>query len=403
MNFKYRAQDKQGQIVIGIVQAKDQDEANRLLEDKGFGVLEIKVSTAHQLIDWSVLRRVAIRDLVAFYRALAMMLASDVSIVESLKIISSQTKNQKMNRVLVEVYHNVNEGMRFSDAMSAYPKIFGEFYIHMIRSGEVTGKLEEVLSYLADQQVKDYEFKAKIRGAMSYPIFVLSAMFIMGTGVLGFVIPKLTVMLIESGVSLPWTTRFLIAVSDFVKDYWYIVIFGTISIVTGSQLFFKRTLLGRKLWHKMLMNMPIFGASFIRKIYLVRLTRSLNMLVIGGVPLVEAIEISSSVVGNYYYEKMMKQTAESVKDGNNIATVFGQHPELIPEMLTQLTMIGEQSGRLDQVFEKVGDFYAKEVDNTVQNISKMIEPIIMVVLGLAVAFLVMSIMLPMFKATQAMG
>ncbi|MFH1713445.1 MAG: type II secretion system F family protein, partial [Candidatus Jacksonbacteria bacterium] len=373
-------------------------------QDKGLTVIGLEErQKKFGDIRLSFLEKIKIKDLVLFYRQLSMMISSDIPVVKALQIISSQAQNPKMQGVLIEIYENVNEGMKFSDALAKYKKIFGDFYINMIRSGEISGKFDEVLLYLADSQEKDYQFRAKLKGAMTYPMFILSAMFLMGLGMMIFVIPRLTAMLLETGVKLPITTRMLIAASDFTKSFWYLIILGVIGSIFGFKAFINKTLLGKKIWHKALLKIPKLGPDLVQKTYLVHLTKSLAMLLVGGVPLTQAIEITSAVVGNYYYEKMLKYTADSVKDGNTIASVFMQYPNLIPNMLTQMTSVGEQTGRVDQVFEKIGKFYEAEVDNMVENISKIIEPVIMLLMGGAVGFLVISIMLPMFKASEAVG
>jgi type IV pilus assembly protein PilC len=403
MQFKYQAKNNKGKIITGLAQAINKNQAAELIEDKGLTVISLEEHKKFGNIQIAFLEKVTIKDLVLFYRQLSMMIASDIPVVKGLRIIAAQTDNAKFQRILTEVYENVNEGMKFSDALNQHSNIFGDFYINMIRSGEVSGKFDEVLLYLANNQEKDYQFKAKIKGAMTYPVFILSALFIMGILMMVFIVPKLTKTLLESGVALPLSTRMLIFASNVTKQFWYLIVGGTVGSIVGLRLFTSKTIIGKKIWHRLILKIPKFGPNLVRKTYLIRLTKSMALLVIGGVPLTQAIEITSKVVGNVHYEQMLMDTAESVKDGNTIASVFMQYPDLIPNMLTQMTSIGEQTGKVDQVFEKIGSFYEKEVDTQVENISKIIEPVIMVILGLAVGFLVVSIMLPMFKMGEAVG
>lgn len=401
MEYKYEAKNNKGKILAGLVQAMNEEQAVELIEDKGLTVISIRENKKFGEIHISFLEKVTVKDMVLFYRQLSMMIASDIPIVQAVKIIAAQTKNPKLQKILVEVYESVNEGMKFSDALARHNRIFGDFYINMIKSGEVSGKFDEVLLYLADQQEKDYQFKAKIKGAMMYPIFILVVLFAMGMIMMIFIVPKLTKTLLESGVALPLSTRVLIGVSNFSKRFWYLIIGGVGGVFFAVRFFIERTLLGKKIWHWLILHIPKFGPDLIRKTYLVRLTKSMSLLVIGGVPLTQSIEITAAVIGNYYYEQMMLTTAESVKDGNTIASVFMQYPHLIPDMVTQMTSVGEQTGRVDQVFEKIGSFYEGEVEQVVANISKLIEPVIMVIMGLAVGFLVTAIMLPMFKMSES--
>lgn len=402
MNFTYEAMNNQGASIKGLVEAATKAEAIALVEEKGYTVARLSEVKSKGALRLKFLERVTIKDLVAFYRQLSLMISSDIPIVQALKILSTQEmKNVKMREILVDVYENVNEGMKCSDALARWSEVFGDFYIYMIRSGEASGKFNEVLDYLADQQEKDYEFRSKIKGAMSYPIFILAALLIMGSIMMIFVIPKLTAMLIESGIELPITTRFLIFTSNTLKQFWYLIFIGIAGGLVGFRLFITKHKTGRRLWHRAVLLIPSFGPNLIQKTYLVRMTKSLALLIIGGVPLTEAIEIAASVVGNVHYEAMLKHTAEEVRDGNTIGSVFVKYPRLVPDMLSQMTTIGEQTGKVDQVFEKIGNFYTKEVTNTVENISKIIEPVIMLLMGAAVGFLVLAIMVPMFKASQA--
>jgi type IV pilus assembly protein PilC len=401
MQFRYQAKNNKGVIIEGLVQAMDRAQAVELIGDKGLTVVNIEVKAKGlNDIHLSFLERVTVKDLVLFYRQLSMMISSDIPIVTALKIIAGQTENPKFQQILIDIYDNVQEGMKFSDAMSRHADIFSEFYMNMIRSGEVSGKFDEVLLYLADQQEKDYQFKAKIKGAMSYPIFILSALFIMGIVMMIFIVPKLTKVLIEANVKLPLSTRILISTSDLTKKFWYLIIGGVVGAVAGIRMAVQKTMLGKKIWHRLVLKIPKIGSDLVLKTYIVRLTKSLSLLIVGGVPLTQAIEITAKVVGNYYYEKMLMDTAEAVKDGNTIASVFMQYPHLVPNLVTQMTSIGEQTGKVDQVLDRIGRFYEAEVDILVENISKLIEPVIMVVMGLAVGFLVVSIMLPMFKMTE---
>lgn len=401
MNFTYEATNNQGVTIKGLVEAPTKTEAIALVEEKGHTVIRLSEQKPKGP-RIRFLERITTKDMVAFYRQLALMMSSDIPIVQALKILATQgTKNLKMHDILVDVYENVNEGMKFSDALARWNAIFGDFYIYMIRSGEASGKFNEVLDYLADQQEKDYEFRAKIKGAMSYPIFIIIALFIMGFIMMIFVIPKLTAMLIESGVPLPLTTRFLIFTSDTLKRFWYLILLGIAGAFFVFRFLATKQPTGKRIWHRAVMLIPNIGPNLIQKTYLVRMTKSLALLIVGGVPLTEAIEIAASVVGNVHYEEMLKKTAEKVRDGNTIGSVFSEYPDLVPDMLAQMTTIGEQTGKVDQVFDKIGNFYTKEVTNVVENISKIIEPVIMLVMGGAVGFLVISIMMPMFKASQA--
>lgn len=392
--FIYQIQEPDGEVSQGKVEAQNETEARKIIADQGFNLMSLKQHGGFN-IDLSFLQRISSKDLVAFSRQLSIMISADVPVVKSLKIIASQTVNSKLAKILNELASDVNGGMRLSDAMSKH-KYFSAFYINMIKSGEVSGKFDDVLNYLADQQEKDYELRSKIKGAMSYPIFILSALWIMGGVMMVFVLPKMTAILVESNVPLPPTTKFLIWASAFMQSYWYIVAGVTIGAIVGLRLLIKKTMFGKFAFDFFILNFPKFGKMLVQKIYVVTICRSLFTLVKGGVPISKSLRITEAIVSNVIYKELLQKTIQEVEDGHSVAAVFSQS-RYIPSMISQMIMIGEQTGRLDLVLEKMAQFYQAEIDNIVANLTHLIEPVIILIMGGAVGFLVISIMLPMFK------
>jgi len=247
---------------------------------------------------------------------------------------------------------------------------------------------------LADEQEKNYDLTSRIKGAMIYPAFILGGLLIVGAVMMIYVVPKLTTILEEAGTELPFSTKLLIAVSNFLANYWWLLL---IILVGGFFLFqlYARTPRGKHLWHTIQLKIPIVGTIY-RHIYLVRFTRSMYTLVIGGVPLTRSLEIVSGVVGSAVFENLIKRTIREVEDGNSIATIFNQSKE-VPAMVSQMMIVGEKTGRLEEIFKRLSDFYTHEVDSLVTNLVTLLEPIIMLVMGVAVGFIVSSILLPMYR------
>ncbi len=397
--YVYRANDSSGQIIQGLVEAENQEDAAKLIMDSGYSVLSMSEKKQGITIDLTKFRKVKVKDIVIFSRQLSIMITANVPILKAMRIIVEQTKNPRLRSILVDIGDSIDGGSKLSDAVEKHVNIFGFFYVNMIRSGELSGKFDEILTYLADQQEKDYDLRSKIKGALAYPIFILSAITIMGIGMMMFVVPKLTQVFKESNIKLPITTRMLISASDFMKERWYVVIGVIVLAVVGFPLLIK-TNRGRIIWDNILLRLPKFGEAMVQKIYIVRFTQSMATLLVGGVTMPKALQITSDIIGNRAYKKVIDETLKEVVDGNPMADTLIKYP-IIPNMLAQMISIGEETGRVDTVLEKMTAFYSKELDNTIASIMTLIEPIIMLIMGGAVAFLVLSIMLPMFKLSEA--
>ncbi len=397
--FQYRARNSRGEIVQGSVDAPSENVASSILVDRGLIILSLIEKEKSSLnIDLPFLNRIKNKDVVVFSRQLAVMASASVPIVQALKILVNQTHNPRLKVIISEVADEVDGGAKLSQALGRYRKVFSDFYVAMIRSGETSGKLDEVLNYLADQQEKDYDLTSKIKGAMIYPIFILSGLTVVAVVMMVFVVPKLTGIIAESGAELPLATRILIAVSDFMKNYWYILI-GLVG--GGGFTLFKLTRSGpgKVLYDRMKLKVPIFGKLW-QRIYLVRLTRSLSTLIVGGVPLTAALEVVADVVGNDLYSSLVKQTIKEVEDGNSVATLFLKSKE-VPPMVSQMMSVGEQTGRLEQILAKITDFYSREIENLVANMVSLIEPLIMVLMGVGVGLMVAAIILPMYQLASS--
>lgn len=395
--FNYTAKNKRGQKTEGQVEAESKKNAEAYLVDRGLEDIEIK-STRGFNMNINIFSRVGIKEKVIFSRQLSVMISANVPLLRALRSLIDQTESVALKSVVKKLADDIEGGAKLSDALAANPDVFSEFFISMVTSGETTGKLDEVLNYLADEQEKDYELMSKIKGAMIYPAFIVFGLFAVGVLMMVFVIPKLTSILQESGASLPWTTRALIFSSDAMVNYWWllliILVVAIITIRVGINV-----PVGRYVWDNLKVRMPIFGKIF-QKIYIVRFARSMTTLISGGVDIVTSLRVVSNVVGNAVYKRMINRTIREVEDGNSITSVFREE-KLMPPMVVQMMAIGEETGQMSYVLGKLTDFFSREVKTAVGGLVTIIEPLIMIIMGLAVGIMVSAVIMPMYNLASA--
>ncbi len=394
MFFRYEATDNQGDKKIGLVEADNSQEAATLLKDNGLILLNLEVTSVKKSFNIPFLNRISLKDLVIFARQFSIMIGAGVAMVQALRILVNQTENPNLKKVIAEIADEVDGGALLSDCLAKRPKIFSQFFVSVIKSGEKSGKLDDVLSYLADEIGKDYDMTSKIRGAMIYPAVVIVAMFAIGLVMMIFVLPKLMDVLTETGTALPLATRILIGISNFLTGYWWIVIAFVLAAV-----FFIRIVLkskpGRIIFDGLILRVPVFGKLF-QKILLVRFCRSMNTLLIGGVSIENSLSIAGDVVSNMTYQSLVEKTIRAVEDGNSISMIFLESP-LVPKMVAYMMQVGEETGKLDLVFSKVAEFYSREVDNMLANMMSLLEPLVMILIGVGVGVMVAAVIMPMYS------
>lgn len=398
--FRYQAINKARSTVEGLVDAATETVAADLLKEKGLVIISIAEEKKSFDGKFNInFDRIKPKDIAMFSRQFSVLVSANVALVQALRIMVDQTDNQKLKAVISEISEEVDGGARLSDSLQKREKIFSTFYVSVVKSGETSGKLDEVLNYLADELEKDYDMMSKIRGAMIYPAFVFCGLGVVGVVMMVFVVPKLTNVLAETGAELPMATKILMAVSAFLAGYWWLLGIGIAGAVAGYK-YFASLPFGKRIIDTTLLRLPVFGRLF-QRIYLVRFTRSLQTLLVGGVNISKALQIAAEIVTNYVYKEMILATKKSVEDGNSISSVFVASP-VIPKMVSQMLSIGEKTGRLDVILERVTDFYSREINNTLANLMTLMEPIIMVIIGIAVGIMVAAIIMPMYNMASTM-
>jgi len=397
--YIYRTLNSKEQIVEGVVTAPSEERAADILLDKNFIILSLKRKAGESgiLSTW-FFQRVSMKEIVVFARQLSILISANIPLVQGLKILLRQTTDKRMKIIISELVSDVEGGMKFSLALSKHQYVFDNFFVNIIKSGETSGKLDEVLLYMADQMEKDYDLISRIRGAMIYPAFIISGLIIVGMIMLIFVIPKITGILEEAGVELPFSTRLLIGTSSFFSNYWWLLLIVFFSLLFIIRVFVK-TQSGRFAWDLAKIRFPIVG-GLMKKIAIVRFARSLNTLISGGVSLPQGFKIVSEVVGNVVYKKLILDTVKDIEGGNPIASVFTESPH-VPLMVSQMMNVGEKTGRLDVILDKISVFYSREIDNTLQSLVTLIEPIVMVIIGVAVGLMIAAVILPLYNLSSA--
>lgn len=378
----------------GLVDAPAENLAIQILKDKEFDIVSIAEKKNIFGAKNIVIGGVKVKDVVIFSRQFSVLISSSISLVQSLKMLSEQTKNPVFRNYLSEISDEVDGGARLSDALAKRPKAFSEFYVSVVRSGETSGKLDEVLTYLADELEKDYDMMSKIKGAMIYPAFIFFGLAIVGTAMMVFVVPKLTGVIAESGGELPTPTKVLIFASDFLAAFWWLLLIALVGAIVGFKMAMK-TKQGKDIFGIILLNTPIFGKLF-RKIYLVRFTRSLETLIKGGVSISQGLKITADVVSNAIFKDLILETKKAVEDGKSMISAM-EDSRYVSSMVTQMIGVGEKTGQLDGIFGSITIFYSREIDNTVANLMTLLEPIIMVIIGIAVGGMVAAIIMPMYN------
>ncbi len=397
--FEYKVIDKNGNKRTGLVEAENIDIAFDILKDRSFNVISLEQKAQKRFSGSSMLfQHISIKDVVIFSRQFAVLVGANVSLVQSFKILVEQTANPKFKMILSEVADEIDGGIRLSDALAKRANVFSEFYVSVVRSGETSGKLDEILEYLADEMEKDYDMMSKIKGAMIYPIFIFCGLVGVGIVMMVYVVPKLTAIITESGGELPIATRILIATSNFFVDFWWLMIIIAAGIASGL-IIYGKTRQGKFVYDWLKLRMPVFG-KLLQKIYLVRFTRSMETLILGGVTISNSLRIAGDVVSNEIYKQIIHETIKEVEDGNSIASVFETRKE-IPNMVSEMMSIGEKTGKLDAILAQITHFYSREINNVVSNLMSLIEPVIMLILGLAVGTMVAAIILPMYNVASS--
>lgn len=397
--FNYQVKDQSGANLKGKVEARDASAAATVLRDRGYVIIKLtSITDDNNKSLFAILNnKISSQDIVTFTQQLSTMVTSGLPLSDGLNILQVQSK-PALVKVLNEMLRDIQGGSSFAEAMAARDGVFSEVYIASIRAGEASGKLDEVLEKLAETEEKRREFEAKTKGALIYPVIVMIVMAVVMAVMMVVVIPKLTEMFTDFGAELPMTTKLLIVTSNFAKDFWWIMAAG----IAGAIYMFRRwyrTKLGRQKVDEWMLKVPVYG-KLKTQVALADMTRTLALLTGAGISILEALEIVAKTSGNVIFEKSLKDTAAGVEKGLPLATMLARE-QVFPPLLSQMVSVGEETGQLSGILVKVARYFEGESEHAIKNLTTAIEPLIMVVLGLGVGFLVLAILMPIYQLTSA--
>ena len=399
--FRYKARTSSGEARDGVVEARSPEAAMEALHRADLVVIEIMPTGGGSLFArrFSLFGGIHQRDLVVFSRQLATLFQAKVPVIQSLKTLAVEADNPNFPAVIGEIMDEVSGGSSLAQAMIKHPSVFSRFYTSMIRAGEESGKLEEVFLFLADYLERSYTLTSKAKNALIYPIFVLVAFIIVIVVMLVTVIPRLAGIFIELGQSLPFYTQAIIWVSIFLQQWGFIFL---ILLAVGAVLAWRFSLTprGRDVVDGLKLKLPLVR-GLVNKNSPARLTDNLSTLIVAGIPIIRALEITSDVVDNNVYRRIIGDATEAVKAGSTISSSFDKFRE-IPPLVTQMIRIGEESGKLDLILKNAATFYQRDVDNLLENFVSLIEPALIVFLGGGVGILVIAVLVPLYNLASVL-
>ena len=405
MEFKYEALDQAGKAASGVVNATNQDAAIALLQRKGLTITSItgggQKSLFEQMQSITLFNTVSARDLVLLSRQIATLFEAQVSALRVFRLLAEQAEKPYIRQVLTEVSDDLQGGNSISKSLERHPRVFSDFYVNMVRSGEESGKLDQTFLYLADYIDRSYELGSKAKNALVYPAFILVTFVGVMTLMLTMVIPKIGAILQDSGQQLPLYTQIILGFSNFLTDYG---IFLLIALIVGGYFMFRyvQTPAGKLAWSRFKFSIPYVGALY-QKLYLSRIADNMNVMLTSGISAVRALEITANVVEDDVYEGILRESIEGVKGGAPLSQTLARYsPGQVPGIFVQMLQIGEETGEMGNILDRLAKFYNREVNSAVDTLVSLIEPVLIVALALGVGFLLAAVLLPIYNSASSL-
>ncbi|OHA89253.1 MAG: hypothetical protein A3C70_00190 [Candidatus Zambryskibacteria bacterium RIFCSPHIGHO2_02_FULL_43_14] len=401
MLFNYQALENSGKQVAGSIEAISLDVAVGSLQKRGLIVAEIEPADKESwLSKIQFTSGVSHKDIVMLSRQMATLFEAQVSALKIFTLLSGEVENQTLKKSLVQVAEDLQAGNTISKALAKHPSIFSEFYVNMVKSGEETGKLNKTFDYLADYLDRNYEVVSKAKNALIYPAFVITVFIAVMALMFTVIIPKISLIIVESGQTIPLYTQIVFAVSDFIINYG-IVLPVALIILGFFVVHYTRTVEGRRALARLKLSVPYVGNLY-KKLYLSIIADNLNTMILSGISMIKAIEVTASVVGNEVYKQILEETLLAVKSGSSFSQSLSQYEE-IPSILVQMIRVGEETGELGSILGTMAHFYQREVINAVDTLVGLIEPVMIVLLGIGVGVLMASVLIPIYDIANSAG
>jgi len=401
MKFTYQAKDQTGNIKKGTIESQSSEAAVRTLQSYGLVVLEISPLKKATFLDAILGKRTAIsrKDLAVFLRQFATLLSSQVPLGEALKTLFLQASTPQLKDLIFELVSDLDSGLTLSRAIEKRNDVFGEFYSQMIKSGEISGRLEEVLTYLADYAEHENDLVDKAKAAVSYPLFLVVTFIVIGAVITISLAPQMASIFEEFGKAPPVATQILITIGNFLSKFGLLVLVALGGAIWYFTTYF-RSREGSRVLGIYLLKVPIIGKVY-KQIFIARFCETAGTLIQGGIPTVTAFEVAGGSTGNYIYYSLGKEIAEGVKTGESISNILKNYYEYFPPLVGQMVAVGENTGRLDELLRKVAEYYQKEVNRAFATLLDLLQPVLVIIIGIAVAFLVAAVILPIYQLAQS--
>jgi len=404
MLFNYEAVDNTGAKKIGSIDAVNVDVAIASLQRRSLvvtSVVEAGKPTSFLSINLSMFDRVATKDVVILSRQLSTLFEAQVSALRVFRLLAAETDKRPLAVVLEAVADDLQSGNSISGALGKHPKVFTDFYVSMVKAGEESGKLNDTFLYLADYLDRSYQLTSKIRGALIYPAFVVATFLVVMILMFTMIIPKISPILVQSGATIPVYTQVIIDISNFLVQYGWVLLVMVI-VAVFFLVRFIRTPAGKFTFDRVKLNIPYVSTLF-RKLYLSRLADNMNTMLSSGIPMIRALELTSAVINNGVYHKLLDEAMDSVKGGVSLSDALSQSPKEIPGIMTQMVKVGEEAGEVGPILKTLSNFYAREVTTAVDSLVSLIEPAMIVVLGAGVAILLAAVLVPIYSIASSSG
>ncbi len=401
MKFQYKAKTKNGELQMGFVEAGSRDSAANILATHELFILTLESTESPHWYDLisNFFTRVKSKDMVVFTRQLSTLLEARLPLNTALKTLREQTRQPRLKEAVFQVSEDIDAGLSFSQALERQGDIFQPFYIEMVRAAEITGNLNEVAGFLADYTEKEATLTSKAKSAMIYPGVVVSLFLVVGFIMVTFVFPQIAPVFEQSGVKLPIYTKILLGSGNFLGKWWPIVIL--VLIIIGILLAnYSRTTEGEALVDDMKIRLPILNKVYL-PVIMTRFANSASLLIHGGIPIAQALEVISHMVGNVLYRDVIHEIAEDVRQGNLMSQSIERHPEFFPSLVAQMVAVGETTGKIEQIFQRIAASYGREADEVINNLVDLIQPLLMIVIGAMVGLLFASILVPLYSLTSS--
>ena len=399
--FIYSAAERNGKTSKGEREAKDERELTQVLKSEGLLLLEARVRK-NELANLNVgnifrrLKPINIVDKMFFARNLSVMISAGLPFTRALEALGQETTNLKFKKIIDNLISSVLKGKSFADALREHQQVFGDLFINMVEVGDISGKLAHILGLLSNQMKKDYSLHKKVKGALIYPAIILTVLVTIGTLMMIYVVPTFTQTIKELGGELPLGTRIIIGFSEFFLNNKISLAAGLL-ITIGLTVFITRTRQFKEVFSEVILKMPIFG-PLAKKVNTARFCRSLFYLITAGVPIIRSLEITASVLGNAVYRQAIQETVLEIQKGKPLNKILAEHPYIFQPLVIQMISVGEETGKLSSMLLRLALFFEEEVSNTTKNLSTIIEPILMVVIGIVVATFIISMLQPIYSS-----